>query len=82
MLARFSETVGPTAASIDCFFGLGLQASDVAYMKPLGRLATTASNQLKRAPSARGGRRQPLSALEQAQQPLIEFIERGTLAAR
>ena len=48
MLSMFTTAIGPTAASIDCFFGLGLQASDASHMRPLGRLATAASEQLKR----------------------------------
>jgi 2-polyprenyl-3-methyl-5-hydroxy-6-metoxy-1,4-benzoquinol methylase/uncharacterized protein YbaR (Trm112 family) len=48
MLEMFSAAIGPTTASIDCFFGLGLQASDAAHMRPLARLATAASEHLKR----------------------------------
>lgn len=48
MLAMFDGAIGPTTASVDCFFGLGLQASDIAHMRPLGRLATAASERLKR----------------------------------
>lgn len=47
MLAMFAAAIGPTTASIDCFFGLGLQASDIAQMRPSGRVATTLSEQLK-----------------------------------
>ena len=48
MLAMFTAAIGPTTVSIDCFFGLGLQASDTRHMRPLARLATVASEQLKR----------------------------------
>jgi 2-polyprenyl-3-methyl-5-hydroxy-6-metoxy-1,4-benzoquinol methylase/uncharacterized protein YbaR (Trm112 family) len=48
MLAMFDAAIGPTTAAVDCFFGLGLQASDASHMRPLGRLAATASEQLKR----------------------------------
>ncbi len=46
--AMFSERIGPTAIEIDCFFGLGLQASDRAYMTPIARQATNGSEFLKR----------------------------------
>jgi 2-polyprenyl-3-methyl-5-hydroxy-6-metoxy-1,4-benzoquinol methylase/uncharacterized protein YbaR (Trm112 family) len=59
MLAMFTAAIGPTTASIDCFFGLGLQASDARHMRPQARLATAASEQLKRmakmAPVLRSG---------------------------
>jgi len=48
MLTMCTEAIGPTTVSIDCFFGLGLQASDLAHMRPLGRAATRASERLKR----------------------------------
>jgi SAM-dependent methyltransferase/uncharacterized protein YbaR (Trm112 family) len=48
MLSMFSAAIGPTTASIDCFFGLGLQASDARHMRPRARLASAASEQLKR----------------------------------
>jgi 2-polyprenyl-3-methyl-5-hydroxy-6-metoxy-1,4-benzoquinol methylase/uncharacterized protein YbaR (Trm112 family) len=48
MLAMFTASIGPTTASIDCFFGLGLQASDASHMRPQARFATIASEQLKR----------------------------------
>jgi SAM-dependent methyltransferase/uncharacterized protein YbaR (Trm112 family) len=47
MCAMFTEAIGPTSASIDCFFGLGLQASDVSHMRPIARHATVASEYLK-----------------------------------
>jgi 2-polyprenyl-3-methyl-5-hydroxy-6-metoxy-1,4-benzoquinol methylase/uncharacterized protein YbaR (Trm112 family) len=46
--AMFTAAIGPTTVSIDCFFGLGLQASDARHMRPLARLATAASGHLKR----------------------------------
>jgi 2-polyprenyl-3-methyl-5-hydroxy-6-metoxy-1,4-benzoquinol methylase len=48
MRAMFAGAIGPTTVSIDCFFGLGLQASDARHMRPLARVATAASEQLKR----------------------------------
>jgi SAM-dependent methyltransferase/uncharacterized protein YbaR (Trm112 family) len=48
MAMMFADAIGPTSAAIDCFFGLGLQASDIAHMRPLGRAATITSEQLKR----------------------------------
>jgi 2-polyprenyl-3-methyl-5-hydroxy-6-metoxy-1,4-benzoquinol methylase/uncharacterized protein YbaR (Trm112 family) len=47
MLEMFGAAIGPTTVSIDCFFGLGLQASDAPHMRPLARLATAASEHLK-----------------------------------
>ena len=47
MMAMFTAAIGPTTISIDCFFGLGLQASDARHMRPLARLATATSEQLK-----------------------------------
>jgi SAM-dependent methyltransferase/uncharacterized protein YbaR (Trm112 family) len=47
MARMFADAIGPTSAAIDCFFGLGLQASDFAHMRPLGRAATMASEHLK-----------------------------------
>jgi 2-polyprenyl-3-methyl-5-hydroxy-6-metoxy-1,4-benzoquinol methylase len=48
MTMMFADAIGPTSAAIDCFFGLGLQASDIAHMRPLGRAATMASEHIKR----------------------------------
>jgi SAM-dependent methyltransferase/uncharacterized protein YbaR (Trm112 family) len=47
MCAMFAEAIGPTSVSIDCFFGLGLQASDVSHMRPIARLATVMSECMK-----------------------------------
>jgi len=57
LIAMFSEAVGPTDISIDCFFGLGLQASDIAFMRPAGRMAMHLSEGLKRAAHALPGLR-------------------------
>jgi 2-polyprenyl-3-methyl-5-hydroxy-6-metoxy-1,4-benzoquinol methylase/uncharacterized protein YbaR (Trm112 family) len=48
LLAWFTDAIGATTVSIDCFFGLGLQSSDIQYMRPLPRIATRTSEQLKR----------------------------------
>jgi len=47
MLAAFRQAIGPTTISIDCFFGLGLQTSDIAFLRPTARLATRLSECLK-----------------------------------
>jgi len=44
----FSNHIGPTELEIDCFFGLGLQASDRDYMTKVARHATSASEFVKR----------------------------------
>jgi SAM-dependent methyltransferase len=49
MFRMFTDSIGPTSVSIDCFFGLGLQASDIAYMGRFAQAATIASEALKRA---------------------------------
>jgi len=46
--AACEQAIGPTAIDIDCFFGLGLQPTDLAFMTPAGRAATRASEALKR----------------------------------
>lgn len=45
----FSTRIGPTAASVDCFFGIGLQASDRHLMPRAYRLAISASEALRAA---------------------------------
>ena len=40
--------IGPVDISIDCFFGLGLQATDLDLMSPLAQNATRVSEWLKR----------------------------------
>jgi hypothetical protein len=48
-LRELFAVIGPTSISVDCFFGLGLRASDIADMHPAARLATRASEVVKRA---------------------------------
>ena len=48
LVGMFERRVGPTEWFVDCFFGLGLQKSDVALMTPVARAATYASEALKR----------------------------------
>ena len=43
----FTQRLGPTDFFIDCFFGLGLQASDLGVMTGLARRATIVSEWLK-----------------------------------
>jgi SAM-dependent methyltransferase len=45
----FSRHIGPTAFSVDCFFGLGLQAADLHLMPPAYRALIRASEFLRRA---------------------------------
>lgn len=47
LLALFREQIGETRWSVDCFFGLGLQATDLQYMTPLARAATRMSEVLR-----------------------------------
>jgi SAM-dependent methyltransferase/uncharacterized protein YbaR (Trm112 family) len=44
----FTELVGPTSFSVDCFFGIGLQASDLHFMPPLYRAVIRASELLRK----------------------------------
>lgn len=44
----FAEHVGRTTFSVDCFFGIGLQAADLQWMPPLHRAAIRASELLRR----------------------------------
>ncbi len=48
LLELFRAAIGETRWSVDCFFGLGLQATDLAYMDPVARAATRASEALRR----------------------------------
>ncbi|MCC6622055.1 MAG: methyltransferase domain-containing protein [Deltaproteobacteria bacterium] len=48
LIGVFERAIGPTSWSVDCYFGLGLQASDLRFMTPLARVATRASEALKR----------------------------------
>lgn len=45
----FTAAVGPTSASVDCFFGIGLQPADFRLMKWYAKAAITASELLRRA---------------------------------
>jgi len=44
----FTESIGPSRLSVDCFFGIGLQASDVGFMPPLYRLVIRISELLRK----------------------------------
>jgi len=48
LIELFRTAVGPTEWSVDCFFGLGLQATDLAYMGILARAATHTSEALRK----------------------------------
>jgi hypothetical protein len=48
LLATFERAIGPTSWSVDCFFGLGLQASDRRFLPWRARLVATASEVLRR----------------------------------
>lgn len=48
LLRTFSATIGPTRASVHCFFGLGLEASDARLMTPPLRLLLRASDMMRR----------------------------------
>jgi SAM-dependent methyltransferase len=45
--AAFSEAIGPTAVSVDCYFGIGLQKSDAPLMTPPLRFVLWASESLR-----------------------------------
>jgi len=45
---EFQTRIGPTAASVDCYFGLGVQPADVDLMPPFERSAIFASECLRR----------------------------------
>jgi SAM-dependent methyltransferase/uncharacterized protein YbaR (Trm112 family) len=47
LLKSFNDAIGPTRLQIDCFFGLGLQASDKDVLRPNARRAVEASEFLK-----------------------------------
>lgn len=44
----FTESIGPSRLSVDCFFGIGLQASDVGFMPPLYRFVIRTSEVLRK----------------------------------
>lgn len=46
--AKFEEKLGPSEISVDCFFGLGLQASDAEMMPPAKRALIYGSEALRR----------------------------------
>jgi SAM-dependent methyltransferase len=43
----FSSKIGPTKFSVDCFFGIGLQFSDVRLMPPVLKIVLSASEALR-----------------------------------
>ena len=45
----FEASIGKTSLSVDCFFGLGLQESDIPILTGLGRAAAISSARLKNA---------------------------------
>jgi len=47
LAAKFEEKLGPSAISVDCFFGLGLQASDAPMMPPAKRALIYGSEALR-----------------------------------
>lgn len=52
MLRMFEAEVGRAKLRADCFFGLGLQATDAAFMSAAGRMALRGSGILKQASRA------------------------------
>ena len=49
LLKLFCETIGPTNTSVDCFFGIGLQASDLNFMTGAVKQAIRVSEVLRKA---------------------------------
>lgn len=45
--AMFRDAVGPTTTSVDCFFGIGLQRTDIKYMTPVLKSVVYASECLR-----------------------------------
>jgi SAM-dependent methyltransferase/uncharacterized protein YbaR (Trm112 family) len=43
----FEETIGPSSLSVDCYFGLGLQPSDIRFMTPARKFILTTSELLR-----------------------------------
>lgn len=43
----FEENIGPTRVSVDCYFGLGLQPSDVHFMTPVRKVILRISEVLR-----------------------------------
>ena len=52
LMRTFSELIGPTDASVHCYFGLGLEPSDTDLMSPAVRRLTRASEWLRAAATA------------------------------
>jgi len=48
LLEAYTRLVGPTRVSVDCYFGLGWQFSDWAYMRPLHKPILLGSEILRR----------------------------------
>lgn len=44
----FGAIIGPTKISVDCFFGLGLQGSDIEYMPFLFKIPIFLSEHLRK----------------------------------
>jgi SAM-dependent methyltransferase/uncharacterized protein YbaR (Trm112 family) len=49
LLAMFSEGIGPTRATVDCYFGIGLQRSDMKFMTSFLKAVVLASEGLRMA---------------------------------
>jgi hypothetical protein len=45
--AMFTAGIGPTSTSVDCYFGIGLQRSDLKYMTPLLKAIVLSSEGLR-----------------------------------
>lgn len=43
----FSSQIGATTFAVDCFFGIGLQYSDLRFMTPISKVAVTVSEGLR-----------------------------------
>ncbi len=48
LLSVFNDIIGPSRISIDGFFGLGMQASDLEYFRPIHQMVLQASETLRR----------------------------------
>ena len=49
LLGTFNEILGPTKLEVDCYFGLGLQPSDLQLMSGMGKLVVFGSEGLRSA---------------------------------
>jgi len=47
LLETFRAAIGETDWSVDCYFGLGLQPADLAFMSPTAKVATRLSERLR-----------------------------------